>query len=71
MRYSVKPVVCDYGLYEDDKLVLILNSSRNAQLIKAILEKDSLCNIRDYTFDFEDMNRFMSKWYSDIEMRSV
>ncbi len=67
----MKPTVCDYGLYENDKLVLICNSSRNAQLIKAILEKDSLCNIKDYTFDFEDMNNFMAKWCSDINMRSI
>jgi len=69
--YVVKPVVCDYGLYEDKKLLLICNSSRNAQLIKSILEKDSLCNRSDYTFDNEDFNRFITKWCSDINIRSV
>jgi len=60
--YEVNPVVCDYGLFEDKKLMLICNSSRNAQLIKEILEKDELCNRADYTFDNEDFNRFLAKW---------
>ena len=67
--YEVKPVVCDYGLYEDDELRLICNSSRNAKLIKAILEKDSLCNRGEYIFEQEDFNKFMAKWCSDINMR--
>lgn len=69
--YSVKPVVCDYGVYQNNNLIVICNSSRNAQLIKAILEKDYLCNSADYTFDFDDMDKFMAKWCSDIEMRSI
>lgn len=39
-QYEIKDVVCDYGLYEDGELILILNSSRNAHLIKRILEID-------------------------------
>lgn len=69
--YKVEPVVCDYGLYQDNKLLLICNSSRNTQLIKAILEKDSLCNRSDYIFDNEDFNRFIAKWCSNINMRSI
>jgi hypothetical protein len=61
VRYSIKPVVCDYGLYKDDNLLLILNSSRNARLIKAILEKDSLCNKSDYIFRFTDFANFLKK----------
>jgi hypothetical protein len=38
--YEVKSVVCDYGVFEDGKLKLILNSNSNAQLIKTILEVD-------------------------------
>ncbi len=38
--YEVRPVVCDYGIFENGKLILILNSSINAQLIKEILEID-------------------------------
>ena len=37
----VKGVVCDYGVYEDDKLIYIFNDRENAKLVKEILEKDS------------------------------
>lgn len=40
MQYEVRDVVCDYGVYEDDKLVLILNNRRNAEAIVKILEAD-------------------------------
>lgn len=56
--FSVKSVVCDYGLYEDDKLLIVINSHRNAELIKAILEKDALCNVVPYTFTLDDMKKF-------------
>ncbi len=39
-KYEVKDVVCDYGLYEDGELKLILNSRQNALTIKRILEVD-------------------------------
>ena len=41
-KYEVKDVVCDYGVFEDGKLVpqLILNSRSNAELVKSILEAD-------------------------------
>lgn len=41
VTFSVKPVVCDYGVYENDKLLAILSSRFNALLIKAILIKDA------------------------------
>lgn len=51
-KYEVKDVVCDYGLYEDGELKLILNSKQNALTIKTILEIDEfvhnqedVCNI--------------------------
>lgn len=31
--FEVKNIVCDYGLYENRELKLILNSRRNALLI--------------------------------------
>lgn len=37
MKYEIKNVVCDYGLYVNDELTLILNSFANAILIKNIL----------------------------------
>lgn len=40
-RYEIKDVVCDYGIYEDGELKLILNSAKNAHLIKRILEIDT------------------------------
>lgn len=40
MKYEVRDVVCDYGVYEDNKLALILNSRRNAEMIVKILEAD-------------------------------
>lgn len=45
MFYCVKPVVCDYGVFEcvfnkEDNLIVICNSSDNAELIKQILNAD-------------------------------
>lgn len=39
-KYEVKAVVCDYGIYENGKLKLIVNSQANALLIKYVLEQD-------------------------------
>ena len=39
-RYKLKHVVSDYGIYEDDKLVLILNDYMNANFILDILRCD-------------------------------
>lgn len=39
-KYEVKSVVCDYGVFEDNELKLILNSRANALKIKEILETD-------------------------------
>lgn len=40
MKYTVRPVVCDYGVFENGELKLICNSCRNAMLISAIMEID-------------------------------
>lgn len=40
MKYEVKPVVCDYGVFEDDNLKLICKSRLNALLIINIMEVD-------------------------------
>lgn len=37
---EVKDVVCDYGVYEDDKLIYIFNDRENANLVKDILDVD-------------------------------
>lgn len=58
-HYKVESVVCDYGIFEEDKLILICNSLRNAKLIKEILDKDSLCNKSDYIFKKSDFNNFI------------
>ena len=39
-KYEVRDVVCDYGVYEDDELKLILNSRRIAEQIVSLLEED-------------------------------
>lgn len=39
-KYDIKAVVCDYGIYENDELKIIVNSQANALLIKYILEQD-------------------------------
>ncbi len=39
-KYEVKAVVCDYGIYENGELRLVINSQTNALLIKYVLEQD-------------------------------
>ena len=39
-KYEVKDVVCDYGVYADGQLMLILNSRRVAELIVDLLIYD-------------------------------
>lgn len=39
-KYELKKVVCDYGIYEDDKLILVLHDFMNAKLILEILKYD-------------------------------
>lgn len=38
--FKVKDIVCDYGVYQNDKLILILNDRYNANLIAEILNTD-------------------------------
>lgn len=40
INYEVKPVVCDYGVFENGELKLILNRRSNAEKIVNILETD-------------------------------
>lgn len=40
MTYEVRNVVCDYGVYENGELKLILNSRRIALEIVKLLEED-------------------------------
>ena len=39
-KYEVRDVVCDYGVYVDGELKLILNSRRIALSVVALLEED-------------------------------
>lgn len=39
-EYEVRNVVCDYGVYEDGELKLILNSRRIALQIVKLLKED-------------------------------
>lgn len=52
-EYEVRDVVCDYGVYEDGELKLILNSRRIALQIIHLLKEDErihreLNPIKDY-----------------------
>ena len=40
IKYEVKPVVCDYGVFENDELKLILDIGSNAEAIVNILNAD-------------------------------
>ena len=40
MKYEVRDVVCDYGVYENDELKLILNSRHIAEKIVDLLKED-------------------------------
>lgn len=40
MIYEVRDVVCDYGVYENGELKLILNSRRIAEKIVELLKED-------------------------------
>lgn len=66
---TVKNVVCDYGIFENDELKLICNSRRNAYLIKAILDKDSKCDNhgREYKFNMLDLEAFLESYNAEIE----
>lgn len=68
-RYSVEPCVCDYSVKDsksDD--VIICNSKRNADLIAAILEKDSHCGDgwnkvgSGYTFTDDDYYQVVGQY---------
>jgi hypothetical protein len=39
-KFEVRDVVCDYGVYEDEDLKLILNSRRIAEQIVFLLQED-------------------------------
>lgn len=52
-EYEVRDVVCDYGVYEDGELKLILNSRRIASQIVELLKEDERTHremnpIKDY-----------------------
>ena len=40
IKYEVKPVVCDYGVFENGELKLILDCRNNAETIVNILKAD-------------------------------
>lgn len=64
-KYTVEPCVCDYAVKSEvGEFVTICNSKRNADLIAAILEKDSHCGEvgGDYTFTDEDYYKMISPY---------
>ncbi len=40
IKYSVRSVVCDYGVYENDRLIVICERYSNALLVADILNFD-------------------------------
>lgn len=52
--YEVKDVVCDYGIYENGELKLILNSRGSALKIKRILDFDD--SLRNEARPYNDTN---------------
>ena len=40
MKYEVRDVVCDYGIYENGELKIIVNSKTIAEQIVCLLKKD-------------------------------
>ena len=60
-NYEVKPVVSDYGLYQNGELKLICSHRRNALLIKAIMEKDD-----KYSSGFNGNPKFTAKDFNEF-----
>ncbi len=55
-EYEVRDVVCDYGVYENGELKLILNSRRIAEQIVLLLKQDErihreLNPVKDYPYN--------------------
>ena len=73
MTYTVRDVVCDYGVYENyldkdgehhEDLKLICNSRNNALLIADIMEKD-LKNEK-YKIECEEAIEILKKFENDV-----
>lgn len=58
--YTVRPVVCDYGIFEYDTLKLIVNSHANALLIAAIMNKDNHLS-GNYYFSEKDFQEHLAE----------
>ena len=82
MKYEVRDVVCDYGVYENDELKLILNSRRIAEKIVELLEEDerkhrelnqsNIFDLKIYDTPKEpggfDLNRLPQSWcYVEVQ----
>lgn len=72
LNYTVKDIVCDYGVYENDKLSLICNGYQNALLIAEIMKKDcsrEAINTGKYNFTKEDCIKFFEDREKEREVR--
>lgn len=54
MKYEVRDVVCDYGVYENGELKLILNSKRIAEKIVELLKEDERIHRELNPIDWSD-----------------
>jgi len=61
MEFEIKPVVCDYGVFENGELKLICNSYLNALLIKDIMETDCSRPNKTTVYNRECYEKFISR----------
>lgn len=50
-RYELKPIVCDYGIFENEKLILLLTQYGNAKKILEILKSDEQMKLHKKDID--------------------
>lgn len=75
-EYEVRDVVCDYGVYEDGELKLILNSKRIALQIAELLKEDDrihreLNPINDYPPYLDGPKHTHMIWWKLSSIREV
>ena len=62
-EYEVRDVVCDYGVYEDGELKLILNSRRIAlQIVELLKEDESIHRELNPVQFYKELILLSKKW---------
>jgi len=60
IKFEVKDVACDSGVFEDGELKLICNSRLNALLIKDIMETDQSRSNKTTVYNRECYEKFVN-----------